>query len=274
MSKFNTCICNGSISFGDDFDTVAEVTALFGHSIKKIPFHNWFDIPGKPNTIGCLLSEDGGKGWHNVRKFGLTTDSKGWNEVLTVSEYNDDPAETLKRINEELEDPKTHYVFYRESRQGALWYKFYGEFKIDVDSTRATLSSERPSVIYRRAADMIECKKVDVIPQTFTDAEFRDLATRPVIVKLLDVIEFTADCGEVITGKVTVMPDMKLFVASIDHDAGTVICKTEDQDLLAAVMMHIPVEIQEKDVNTVNFAIPLADFRLGYVNVLEKSSVA
>ena len=39
-------------------------------------------------------------------------------------------------------------------------------------------------------------------------------------------------------------------------------------------MMHIPVEIREKDVNTVNFAIPLEDFRLGYVNVLEKSSVA
>ena len=232
MSEFNSCLRSGKVSFGNDLRSVAEVTHLFRVKATKLPYHNWFNVPGKGNIIACLLSEDGGKGWHNVREFGLTTDSKGWNEVLTVSEYNDDPAETLKRINEELEDPKTHYVFYRESRLGALWYKFYGEFKIDVDSTRATLPSERPSVIYRRAADMIECKKVEVSPQTFTDAEFRDLATRPVMVKLLDDIEFTADCGVVVTGKVTAMPDMKLFVASLDHDAGTVICKTEDQDLL------------------------------------------
>lgn len=269
MSKFNTCLRNGSTSFGDDFDTVAEVTALFGHSVMKNPFHNWFDIPGKPDTLGCLLSEDGGNGWHNVREFGPTTDSKGWNEVLTVSEYNDDLAETQKRIHEELEQPKTHYVFYRESRQGALWYKFYGAFKIDVDSTRATLSSERPSVIYRRESKMIECEKVDVISQTFTDAEFKNLSGRTVMVKLLGDIDFTADCGEVVTGAVTVMPGMKLLVVSTDPEAGKVICKTEDQDLLAAVKTRIPAQIREKSVVAVSFAIPLGDFRLCYVNVLE-----
>ena len=274
MSKFNTCLRNGSISFGDDFDTVAEVTALFGHSVKKIPFHNWFDISGKPNAIGCLLSEDGGNGWHNVREFGPTTDSTGWNEVLTVSEYNDDLAETQKRINEELEHPKAHYVFYRECRQGASWYKFYGEFKIDADSTRATLSSERPSVIYRRESKMIECEKVDVVSQTFTDAEFENLTGRTVMVKLLNDMEFTADCGEVVVGTVTAMPDMKLIVISTDSDAGKVICKTEDQDLLAAVKTRIPVQIREKSLNTVNFSIPLEDFRLGYANVLEGSGAA
>ena len=267
MSKFNTCLRNGSISFGDDFDTVAEVTALFGHSVKKIPFHNWFDISGKPNAIGCLLSEDGGNGWHNVREFGPTTDSKGWNEVLIVSEYNDDLTETQNRINEELEHPKTRYVFYRESRQGALWYKFYGEFKIDADSTRATLSTERQSVIYRRESKRIECEKVDVISQTFTAAEFKELPGRSVTVKFLDDIDFTADCGEMVTGSVTAMPGMKLLVSSIDHGAGKVICKTEDQDLLVAVKMRIPVQIREKAVGDVNFAIPLDDFRLGYVNV-------
>ena len=160
MSKFNACLRNGSISFGDDFDSVAEVTSLFGRSIKKIPFHNWFNIPGKPDAIGCLLSEDGGDGFHNVREFGPDADSKGWNEVLAISEYNDDPSETMRRINEELESPKVHYVFYRESRKGESWYKFYGEFKVDADSTRATLSAGTPSVIYRRESKMVECRKV------------------------------------------------------------------------------------------------------------------
>ena len=160
MSKFNACRRNGSISFGDDFDSVAEVTVLFGLAIKKIPFHNCFNIPGTPDTIGCLLSEEGGNGWHNVREFGSTIDSKGWNEVLTVSEYNDELAETRNRINAELEHPKTRYVFYRESRQGTRWYKFYGKFRIDEVATRATLSSERPSVIYRRESNEIECQKI------------------------------------------------------------------------------------------------------------------
>ena len=90
MSKFNACLRNGSISFGDDFDKVAEVTGLFGLSMKKIPFHCRFNIPGKPDAIGCLLSENGGHGWHNVRELGPTVDDKGWDEVLKISEYNDD----------------------------------------------------------------------------------------------------------------------------------------------------------------------------------------
>ncbi len=89
------------------------------------------------------------------------------------------------------------------------------------------------------------------------------------MVKLLGDIDFTADCGEVVTGTVTAMPGMKLLVVSTDPDVGKVICKTEDQDLQAAVKTRIPAQIREKSVVAVSFAIPLEDFRLGYANVLE-----
>ena len=46
MSKFNSCLRNGFVSFGDDFDVVAEVTHLFGVNASKLPYHNWFKVPG------------------------------------------------------------------------------------------------------------------------------------------------------------------------------------------------------------------------------------
>ena len=57
MSKFNTCLRNGFVSFGDDFDVVAEVTHLFGLKATKLPFN----IPGKKDALACLFSEEGGE---------------------------------------------------------------------------------------------------------------------------------------------------------------------------------------------------------------------
>ena len=62
MSEFNSCLRSGKVSFGDDLHSVAEVTHLFGVMATKLPYHNWFNVPGKENTIACLLSEDGGDG--------------------------------------------------------------------------------------------------------------------------------------------------------------------------------------------------------------------
>ena len=113
MSKLNSCLRSGHVSFGDDLNTVAEVTHLFGLMAMKLPCHSWFNVPGKQNVIGWLPSEEGGKGWHNVPEFGPDTDSRGWREILTISEYNDDAETTAKRVQEELAAPKTRCVFWR-----------------------------------------------------------------------------------------------------------------------------------------------------------------
>ena len=55
--------------------------------------------------------------------------------------------------------PQTRYVFWRESRKGTNWYKFYGVFAIDVEATRATCDTERPCVVYRRISKVAECRK-------------------------------------------------------------------------------------------------------------------
>ena len=86
MSKFNSCLRHGSVQFGDDFDAVAEVTRLFGATAKKLPFRICFKVPGQTDTIACLLSKEGGSGWHNIPEFGPNKDGKGWNEILTIAD--------------------------------------------------------------------------------------------------------------------------------------------------------------------------------------------
>jgi len=266
MSEFNTCLRRGFVQFGDDFNTVAEVTGVFGRNAKKLPFRVTFEIPGKPDVVVCLYSEDGGEGWHNERKFGPATDARGWNEVLSVVEWNDDLATSKARIEEELAHPKAHYVFYRECRQGSLWYKFYGEVKVDPDATRATLSTDRPAVVYRRTSKTVECLKVEEVHQTFTKEELDDFVGRPVTVKFLDEIDFVADCGEKVEGSVAAMPGAWLFVNAVNRGAETVVCGSTDEALLEAVKMHVPAELREKvSGRTASFTVPLKDFRLGYM---------
>ena len=77
MSEFNSCLRSGKVSFGDDLCSVAEATHLFGLKAAKLPYHNWFKVPDKDNTIVCLLSENGGDGWSNMRKIGPTCDKRG-----------------------------------------------------------------------------------------------------------------------------------------------------------------------------------------------------
>ncbi|MBR4654384.1 MAG: hypothetical protein IKO72_13570 [Kiritimatiellae bacterium] len=180
MSKFNSCLRSGHVSFGDDLNTVAEVTHLFGLAAMKLPYHAWFNVPGKQNVIGWLPSENGGNGWHNVPEYGPDTDSQGWSEILTISEYNDDAKITAKRINEELAAPKTRYVFFRLERDGARWYKSFGAFEIDADSTRAAAASGNPRVIYRRVSKTVDCLRVAEVKTVFTDAEFAALRDRVV----------------------------------------------------------------------------------------------
>ena len=268
MSEINACFRNGQVSFGDDFDSVAEVTHLFGREAKKLPYHSWFNVPGKKNVIGWLPSEKGGKGWHNVPEYGPNTDSRGWNEILTISEYNDDAEMTAQRIKEELAVPKTRYVFYRMERDGAKWYKAYGTFKIDVDSTRAAAASQNPRVIYRRVSTTAECIKVDVVKTMFTDAEFAALRDRVVNVRLLDEIGFVATCDTPVSGRVMAWPGMKFLVTDVSADLVHVACGSKDENILDAVKLHVPVEKRDRFAGGVSFSIPRRDFELGYVEVL------
>ena len=168
MSEFNACLRSGKVSFGDDLQSVAEVTHLFGVKATKLPYHNWFTVPGKENTIACLLSENGGDGWQNARKIGPMCDKRGWNEILVIEEFNKDSEKTAARIADELARPLTRYVFWREERAGAAWYKSYGTFAVDADSTRATLGTDNPRVVYRRISKTAECLKVEEVKTAFS----------------------------------------------------------------------------------------------------------
>ena len=269
MSKFNSCLRNGFVSFGDDFDVVAEVTHLFGVNASKLPYHNWFKVPGKMDVITWLPSEDGGRGWHNVPEYGPNTDSRGWNEIVAISEYNDDAETNNKRIDDELAKPRTRYVFWREEREGVQWYKFYGTFLIDADATRATLASEHPHVVYRRDSVTAECPKVDAARrEKLSDADFAALRGRVVQVNFIDDIGFSADCGEVVEGDVRVWPGMKLFVTEVAPSLVHAICHTQNGNLVEAVRQHIPVANRGNFQKVVSFTIPRMDFDLGYVEVL------
>ena len=268
MSKLNACLRNGQVSFGADLSTVAEVTHLFGRKAMKLPYHSWFNVPGKKDVIGWLPSEEGGKGWHNVPEYGPSTDSCGWNEILTIAEFNDDAAKTATRIEEELAVPKTRYVFWREERGGTQWYKFYGTFEIDADSTRAAAASENPRVIYRRVLTTAERLKVDDENTVFTDAEFAGLKGHVVKVNFYDEFEFAADCGETVTGRIMVWPGMKFLVADVASNFIRVTCGTEDEDVLDSVTARIPVAKRAQFHGAVSISIPRCDFALGYVGVL------
>ena len=268
MSEFNACLRNGQVSFGADLSTVAEVTHLFGLEATKLPYHTSFNVPGKANVIGWLPSEEGGRGWHNVPEYGPNTDARGWNEILTIAEFNDDTAKTATRIKEELAAPRTRYVFWRMERDGAKWYKAYGTFEIDVDSTRAAAASENPCVIYRRVSTMAECLKIDDMKNVFTDAEFAALKGCVVKVNFLDEFEFVADCGETVTGRVTAWPGVKFLVTDVASNFIRVTCGTQDENVLDSVMARIPIAKRDQFHGAVSFSIPRIDFELGYVGVL------
>ena len=269
MSSFNTCLRIGSIHSGDDFDSVAEVTHLFERTATRLPFHNYFTIPGRPDEIVCLLTEKGGDRWHNVPEHGPKQDAKGWNEILTYVEYNDDAAKSEERVNDELARPRVRHVFWRETRDNVHWYKFQGDFKIDVDATRATLGTEQPRVIYRRFATTTTCLKVAEVKQTFTDDEFRNLKGHLVRVNFRDEIGFSADCGKVVVQEsVKAWPGTMFLVTDVTSGCVRVTCDTRDENLLQAALLCVPVKNREGFKKILGFTIPRQDFALGYVEVL------
>ena len=176
-------------------------------------------------------------------------DKRGWNEILVIEEFNKDSEKTAARIADELARPLTRYVFWREERAGATWYKSYGTFTVDADSTRATLGTDNPRVVYRRISKTAECLKVEEVKTAFSDGEFKALAGKTVEFDFLDDLAVVAE-GKVKTpGGVSAMPGDKFVVKeATSHVLHVTACSAEGEGILLAV--------------------PRRDFELGYARVL------
>lgn len=249
MSEFNSCLRSGKVSFGDDLWSVAEVTHLFGSNAAKLLHRNWFKVSGKEDTIVCMLTENGGDGWSNMREIGPTCDKRGWNEVLAIDEFNKDAEKTTARIEGELAHPQTRYVFWHEERDGVRWYKFYGTFSIDVDATRAMLGSENPRVVYRRLSTTAECLKVEEVKTVFTDDEFKALPGKMVEFDFCDELATVADEKGEDCATMSVMPGTRFVIKNTDNQFAYVVgCA----DCKAGARL----------------SIPRRDFELGYLHVL------
>ena len=244
MSKFNNSLRNGTISWGDDFDSVSEVSILLGFKAGKTIPSSRIDIPGLSDTKVCILSENGSKGWHFVRDFGPAKDEYGWNEILTISEFNDNSEKTRELIGEELDHPLTLCVFWKEERNGAKWIKFCGMFKLDADATQNALASGQPHAVYTRIGDSVPCKKVEEKKQTFTDDEFKSLDGCTVQVNLMDDLAILDDSGKVTKGEFKAWPGMRFEVIGVSNDC-----------------------VQAKHGSR-TLSIPRQDFALGYVEIL------
>ena len=249
MSEFNSCLRSGTVSFGDDLGSVAEVTHLWGLKATKLPRRNWFNVPGRDDTIVCMLAENGGDGWCNVRKIGPACEKRGWNEILVVEEFNKDNEKTAARIADELARPRTHLVFWREEREGARWYKFYGTFSVDADATRATLGTENPRVVYRRFAKTADCLKVEEAKTEVSDDAFKALGGKTVEFDFRDELAVVGGEEGKVAGDVAVMPGTRFVVE-----------KTDNQ------FAYVAGDAESTGGN--RLSIPRRDFALGYLHVL------
>lgn len=248
MSEVNKSLREGQIKFGYDFGTVSEVTHLFGMSATRLPFHNCFKIPGAENTIGCMLSEEGGEGWSNAREFGLKKDDRGWREILTIRESNSNLELITAHVKQEIETPLTRVVFWRESRDGVQWYKFYGVFEIDAEASLETLGTDHPCCIYRKAANEFGCQKVEVEVKEISDAAFGKLAGATLECRLFDDVRCCEKDGEGgKEGSFRVQPGMRFKVKSVVGDLA--VCEMDGHDFVA------------------EYLLPKRDIELGYFNL-------
>lgn len=260
MAKVNDAIRTGKISFGDDFNSLAEVTHLFKVSATRLPFHNIFRVPGQKDTICCLLSENGGNGWSNVRETGLRTDGKGWRDILAIRESNRNRQLISEHIEKELASPKTRLVFWREARGGVLWYKFYGVYRLDAEATKATQNGENPCCVYAKISDTADCPKTGITVQSISDDAFGGMAGAVLTCQLFDDVEYRKPQGghDVNDPKkanrwAEFRPGMKLRVRSVSPRQHFAVCVPADANSPCP-----------RNAGPVEFLLPKRDLELGY----------
>ena len=166
-----------------------------------------------------------------------------------MSEFNNDAVKTAERIDSELKAPRTRYVFWRMERNGVRWYKFTGEFKVDVDATRESMTSNRPAVIYRRTSTSVDCLKIEEVRTEFSDAEFAALANKQVEFAFRDDIGVVNVDGAVDPMAATILPGARFVVE-------------KTADCLAYL-----VDAANGAAGS-HYAVPRRDFALGYLHVL------
>lgn len=255
MSEFNQARREGKVKFGYDFSDLAEVTHLWGLSATKLPYRNYFKIPGRENAICLLLSEDGGEGWRNIPYRGLKMDGRGWSEIVRIDEDNSDSEKSEQRVNDELSQPLERYVFWREIRNGVRWYKFYGVFKLDVAETQASKEAGKNVCIYRKVSDEGTCPKCDVETRTISIDEFLSAKDKILIATLLSTVHYDHE-GVGKNDDVKVWPGQKFLVKSVSSATQMAICKAVDGNALKQIgSADVPFVISKRDVELGYFRI-------------------
>ena len=264
MSEFNQARREGKVKFGYDFNSLAEVTHLWGLSATKLPYKVYFNIPGRENAICLLISEEGGEGWKNTPHYGKEIDGRGWNEILRIDEENADPETSARRVEDELACPLERYVFKRETRDGVSWYKFYGVFKIDAEETNAAKAEGKNVCIYRRVSEVGECPKGEVAVSSLTASDFAALDGAVLEAELLDEIGYEVKGKKTVTGTVKVWPKQKFTVREIPQNGLNAICVTEDPDVLSQITAE----------GKISFFLLKRDIELGYFRVATQNASA
>lgn len=254
MSEFNQARREGKIKFGYDFDTLAEVTHLWGLSATKLPYQVAFKVPGRENAICVLLSEKGGDGWSNIPHRGMNVDARGWHEIVRIDEVNSDSEKSVQRVNAELARPLERYVFWHETRRGESFYKFYGVFRLDVSHTKNLQSAGTNMCVYRKISDVGTCPAYVAPVTTLATAAFRGLQGMTLTAQLLDEVAFEGTGEKERSGTFKVWPGQKLTIESVSASGQTAVCSTADADLLS----------QFADLRVVRFLVPKRDLELGY----------
>ena len=267
MSEYNTARREGSVKFGYDFTSLAEVTHLWRLTANRLPYSISFRIPGAENTIALLLSENGGRGWKNIPHRGQNIDGRGHRQIVRIDELNADKKVSEERCLKELEKPLIRYVFWRESRAGVLWYKFHGVFKIDAEATKASLETGENVCVYTKIANECPCPKADWHLSEIGDAEFAGCVSHVVEAVLLDEIGYHIAAVDGTSGNIKVWPGQKLFVSEVTSGGVWAVCRSADNNLLAGVKRD------DGELGAdVEFFIPRRDFELGYFRVLPSAA--
>lgn len=167
MSEFNKCRREGRITWGDDFNSLAEVVGLFGIEDPKVLGDTSFPVPGKENMLCCFVSEKCSGGWEYKRELGPQCDARGWNETLRYAETNMSIGKQKELITSELSTPKIRLVFWRERREGQNWYKFAGVFLLNRVRTENNQFDDDNWCWYDRVDTVVECPKADWRVTTF-----------------------------------------------------------------------------------------------------------
>ena len=262
MSNFNSSLRDGNVKFGYDFNCAAEVAHLWGQTVERLPHGIGFRIPNATDTVALLLGENGGRGWRTITSRGMKQDGHGYRQIVRIDVVNGDSKASEKRCRQELANPLTRYVFWREKHRGAQWYKFHGVFKIDVEATEASLAAGDNACVYTKVADECPCLKADWRLAEISAAEFAGYAGRVVEAVLEDGIDYRIVKDQGATGSVRIRPGQKLFVKKASSSGDRVVCLTKDERLLADAIRD------EKDRGLpVEFTIPRRDFELGYFRV-------